>query len=154
MQFEFDASEVPAAERSFDLLPAGWYTARVTGAEVRQTKTGTGSYLRVEFTVADPAGRKVWSNYNVRNANAAAEQIGRQQLAELLRAVGIVKLGDTDELIGTAVSIKVKVREARGEYEASNEVAGSKSLDGAVPQVAAKAAAAPAKAAPPWAKKG
>jgi hypothetical protein len=154
MEFQFDASEVPAAERSFELLPAGWYSATITGAEVRATKTGTGSYLRVEFTVADPAGRKVWSNYNVRNANSAAETIGRQQLAELLRAVGKPRLGDTDELLGSAVSIKVKVREASGGYDASNEVAGSKALDGAAPPAPAAAKpAAPTKAAPPWAKK-
>jgi hypothetical protein len=155
MEFQFDASEVPAAERSFELLPAGWYSATVTGAEVRATKTGTGSYLRVEFTVADPAGRKVWSNYNVRNQNSAAETIGRQQLAELLRAIGKPRLGDTDELLGSAVSIKVKVREAANGYDASNEVSGSKSLDGAAPPAPAAKAAAPAaaKAAPPWAKK-
>ena len=154
MEFQFDASEVPAAERSFELLPAGWYSATITGAEVRATKNGTGSYLRVEFTVSDPAGRKVWSNYNVRNANSAAETIGRQQLAELLRAIGKPKLGDTDELLGSAVSIKVKVREAANGYDASNEVAGSKALDGAAPPApAAPKAAAPTKAAPPWAKK-
>lgn len=155
MEFQFDASEIPAAERSFELLPAGWYSATITGAEVRATKNGTGSYLRVEFTVADPPGRRVWSNYNVRNANSAAETIGRQQLAELLRAIGKPRLGDTDELLGSAVSIKVKIREASGGYDASNEVAGSKSLDGAAPPAPAAAAKAPAttKAAPPWAKK-
>ena len=154
MQFDFDASEVPAAERSFELLPAGWYSATITGAEVRATKNGTGSYLRVEFTVSDPAGRKVWSNYNVRNANSAAETIGRQQLAELLRAIGKPRLGDTDELLGSAVSIKVKVREASGGYDASNEVAGSKALDGGAPPAPAAAKpTAPTKAAPPWAKK-
>jgi len=154
MQFDFDASEVPVAERSFELLPAGWYGATITGAEVRATKNGTGSYLRVEFTVADPAGRKVWSNYNVRNQNSAAETIGRQQLAELLRAIGKPRLGDTDELLGSTVSIKVKVREASGGYDASNEVSGSKALDGAAPPAPAAAKpAAPTKAAPPWAKK-
>ena len=155
MEFQFDASEIPAAERSFELLAPGWYSATITGAEVRATKNGTGSYLRVEFTVSDPAGRRVWSNYNVRNANSAAETIGRQQLAELLRAIGRPKLGDTDELLGSAVSIKVKIREASGGYDASNEVAGSKSLDGAAPPAPAAAAkaASPAKAAPPWAKK-
>ena len=155
MEFQFDATTIEPSDRSFELLPAGWYSATITGAEVKQTKTGTGSYLKVEFTVSDPAGRKVWSNYNVRNANSAAETIGRQQLAELLRAIGKPKLGDTDELIGSAVSIKVKVRAASGEYEASNEVSGSKAIDGAAPPapVAAPKAAAPTKAAPPWAKK-
>jgi hypothetical protein len=154
--FDFDASSVPVTEKNFEVLPAGWYTASITGAEVKQTKSGTGQYLRVEYTVSGPtgAGRKVWSNYNVRNENPKAESIGREQLAELLRAIGKPRLGDTDELLGSAVSIKVKVRAASGEYEASNEVAGSKSLDGAAPPAPAAAKpAAPTKAAPPWAKK-
>jgi len=153
--FDFDASSVPTTEKSFEVLAPGWYTASITGAEVKATKSGTGQYLRVEYTISGPTGasRKVWSNYNVRNENPKAESIGRQQLAELLRAIGKPRLGDTDELIGSAVSIKVKVREAANGYDASNEVAGSKSLDGAAPPAPAAKAATPAKAAPPWAKK-
>ena len=148
MEFEFDASTVPVSDRSFDLLPAGWYAATITGAESRDTKSGTGKYLRVEFTLADPAGRKVWSNYNVKNDNPAAESIGRQQLAEVVRAIGKKAVRDTDELRGCVLLIKVKVREAANGYEASNEVAAAKALEGSAPT---KTAAA--KATPPWAKK-
>ena len=151
MEFEFDASTVPVSDRSFDLLPAGWYAATITGAESRDTKSGTGKYLRIEFTLADPQGRKVWSNYNVKNDNPAAESIGRQQLAEVVRAIGKKAVRDTDELRGCVLSIKVKVREAANGYEASNEVAAAKSLDGSAPPKAAAPAAA--KATPPWAKK-
>ena len=151
MEFEFDASTVPVSDRSFDLLPAGWYAATITAAESRDTKSGTGKYLRVEFTLADPAGRKVWSNYNVKNDNPAAESIGRQQLAEVVRAIGKKAVRDTDELRGCVLSIKVKVREAANGYEASNEVAAAKAIDGSAPPKAAAPAAA--KATPPWAKK-
>jgi hypothetical protein len=148
MEFSFDTSDVPVSDRSFDLLPAGWYAATITGAESRDTKSGTGKYLRVEFTLADPAGRKVWSNYNVKNDNPAAESIGRQQLAEVVRAIGKKAVRDTDELRGCVLSIKVKVREAANGYEASNEVAAAKALEGSAPT---KTAAG--KPSPPWAKK-
>jgi hypothetical protein len=149
MEFSFDTSEIPVSDRSFDLIPAGWYAATVTGAESRDTKSGTGKYLRIEFTLADPAGRKVWSNYNVKNDNAAAETIGRQQLAEVVRAIGKKTIRDTDELLGCVLSIKVKIRDAANGYEASNEVAAAKAIEGSAPPKAA----APAKASPPWAKK-
>lgn len=148
MEFSFDTAEIPVSDRSFDLLPAGWYAATITGAESRDTKSGTGKYLRIEFTLADPAGRKVWSNYNIKNDNPAAESIGRQQLAEVVRAIGKKAVRDTDELRGCALSIKVKVREAANGYEASNEVAAAKALEGSAPT---KAAAG--KPSPPWAKK-
>ena len=150
MEFSFDTAEIPVSDRSFDLLPAGWYAATITGAESRDTKSGTGKYLRIEFTLADPAGRKVWSNYNIKNDNPAAESIGRQQLAEVVRAIGKKAVRDTDELRGCALSIKVKVREAANGYEASNEVAAAKALEGSAPT---KAATAATKATPPWAKK-
>ena len=149
MEFSFDTSEIPVSDRSFGLLPAGWYAAKITGVESRQTKngTGTGKYLRIEFTLTDPSGRKVWNNYNVKNDSSAAESIGRQQLAEVVRAIGKKRITDTDELIGSGLSIKVKIREAANGYEASNEVAASKALDGAAPPAVA------AKASPPWMKK-
>jgi hypothetical protein len=155
--FEFDASSVPVTEKSYEVLPAGWYTASITGAEPKSTKSGTGKYLRVEYTISGPTGvgRKVWSNYNVRNENPKAESIGREQLAELCRCVGLARVNDTDELLGCNVSVKLKVREASNGYEAQNEVQGHKALEGSAPPAPAAAAkAAPAKAGPkpPWAK--
>jgi hypothetical protein len=155
--FDFNPSDVPATEKSFEVLPPGWYTASVTGAEVKQTKSGTGQYLRVEYTISGPsaAGRKVWSNYNVRNENSRAESIGREQLAELCRCVGLARVNDTDQLLGCNVSVKLKVREASNGYDAQNEVQAHKALEGSAPPAPAAAkAAAPAKAGPkpPWAK--
>jgi hypothetical protein len=156
MQFDFNPSDVPATEKSFEVLPAGWYTASITGAEVKATKSGTGQYLRVEYTISGPsgAGRKVWSNYNVRNENPKAESIGREQLAELCRCVGLARVNDTDQLLGANVSVKLKVREASNGYEAQNEVQGHKSLEGSATPAPAAAKGAPAKAGPkpPWAK--
>jgi len=153
--FDFNPSDVPATEKNFEVLAPGWYTASVSGAEVKQTKSGTGQYLRVEYTISGPsgAGRKVWSNYNVRNENPKAESIGREQLAELCRCVGLARVNDTDQLLGCNVSVKLKVREASNGYDAANEVQAHKAIEGSAPPAPAKAAA-PAKAGPkpPWAK--
>jgi hypothetical protein len=156
MQFDFNPSDVPVTEKSFEVLPPGWYTASITGAEVKATKSGTGQYLRVEYTISGPsgAGRKVWSNYNVRNENPKAESIGREQLAELCRCVGLARVNDTDQLLGANVSVKLKVREASNGYEAQNEVQAHKALEGSAPPAPAAASKAAAKAGPkpPWAK--
>lgn len=69
-------------------------------------------------------------------------------------AIGLPKVRDTDQLIGGQLSIKLSVR--TGEY-AGNEVKGYKAIGGAPALSQAYAApapnSAPAKSAPPWAKK-
>ena len=155
----FDVNSMPKSERSFEPLPAGWYNVTISGAELKQTKAGTGEYIAVRYDVAGPthAGRVVFGNLNIKNPNPTAESIGRQQLGELMRAAGFAKVEDTDQLIGGRLQIKLDIRKSE-QYGDSNDVKGFKSLasGSAMPTVAAAAAQAPAasaKAAPPWVKK-
>ena len=155
-------NDLPIGESAnYDPLPAGWYTANITGAEIKATKAGDGSYIAVRYDITGPShqGRVVFCNLNIRNASAKAEEIGRQQLGDIMRAIGLAKVSDTDELIGGSLSIKLDIKEAQGDYKARNEVRGFKALEGS-PTTFKAAAAAPsapagatAKAAPPWAKK-
>ena len=146
----FTAAELPQGNNNFAPLPAGWYTATVTAAEIKQTKTGTGEYIKVRYAISGPThqGRVGFGNLNIKNANPKAEEIGRQQLGELMRAIGLSSVKDTDQLIGGNLSIKLDVRLSE-QYGDSNEVKAYKSVGGS----AAPAASAPAKAAPPWAAK-
>ncbi|MGY8791568.1 MAG: hypothetical protein ACKVKR_15020, partial [Pseudomonadales bacterium] len=72
-------------------------------------------------------------------------------------AIGLASVEDTDQLVGGHLEVKVKIREASGGYEASNDVSGFKAVKGgAVPMATKKAAKsedAPAAGTPPWAKK-
>jgi hypothetical protein len=147
----FSVDALPQSTNNFEPLPAGWYTAVVNGAEIKNTKAGTGQYIAVRYDITGPThqGRVVFGNLNIKNPNPKAEEIGRQQLGELMRAIGLTTVQDTDQLIGGQLSIKLDVRESE-QYGASNDVKGYKS-NGAAPPVAAKAPAA-AKAAPPWVK--
>jgi len=158
----FTAAELPQSDSNFDPLPAGWYQVSIGGAELRATKSGTGRYIAVRYDVLGPThqGRVVFGNLNIINQNPKAQEIGHQQLGELMRAIGLAQVSDTDQLIGGQLSIKLAIRSQEG-YDPSNDVKGFKALPGGMAQAPAyaqpQAAAVPqaqqtAAAAPPWAK--
>ena len=155
----FDVNELPQGKAgNFEPLPAGWYTATITQGEVKKTKAGNGEYIKLRFDITGPThqGRVVFGNLNIKNANPKAEEIGRQQLGEIMRAIGLAKVADTDQLIGGQISIKLTIKDD-AQYGASNEIKGFNSLTGSaapsIPSAPASAPAATGKAAPPWAKK-
>lgn len=158
----FSAAELPQSDRSYDPIPEGWYDVEIKGAELRTTKAGTGQYIAVRYDVTGPthAGRVVYGNLNVSNPNPKAEEIGRQQMGELMRSIGLPVLQDTDQLVGGRLSIKVSIRKSE-QYGDSNDVKGFKAVvGGAAPAVAAPSAPQPAAApapaagsAPPWAQR-
>jgi hypothetical protein len=157
----FAVDELPQGSGgNFEPLPAGWYQATITSAELKKTKAGTGEYIAIRYDILGPThqGRVVFGNLNIANPNQKAEEIGRQQLRELMVSIGINSVSDTDQLIGGSLSIKLDVKSDE-QYGDKNEVRGFKAVSGgALPSVAPTAMpmqsmAAPAKAAPPWAKK-
>lgn len=160
---EFNVNELPVGNNNFEPLPAGWYCATITQSELKDTKTGNGQYIKLRYDITGPThqGRVVFGNLNIKNPNPKAEEIGRIELGNIMRAIGLAKVTDTDQLIGGEIVIKLEVKQDE-QYGAGNEVKGFKSASGspapaaAVIPAKAKApapAAAPAKAAPPWAKK-
>lgn len=152
----FNAADLPQGTGNFDPIPAGTYTASITQANLRDTKDGTGKMIAVRYDITGPShqGRVIFSNINIRNKSPKAEEIGRQQLGDIMRAIGLASLQDTDQLIGGQLQIKVDIEKKEG-YEARNQVKGFKALSGSpAPAPAAAPAPAPAAgAAPPWARK-
>ena len=159
---EFNVDSLPQGTSNFEPLPEGWYNSTITGAEVKTTKTGDGKYIACKYTITGPThqGRVVFGNLNIKNPSAKAEEIGRSQLGEIMRAIGLAKVTDTDQLIGKVIGIKLTIkRDAKGD---GNDVKGYKAI-GSSPAAfpaAAPAGAAPAKSATPskfgaspWAKK-
>lgn len=151
----FSTDELPQGSTGdYTPLPDGWYTANITQASLETTKAGTGQYIKLRYDITGPThqGRVVFCNLNIRNPNPKAEEIGRQQLGDLLRAIGLAKVSDTDQLIGSRCSIKLATRQQEG-YEPSNEIKGWKAIEGgAMPKPAAPSAPASA-GSPPWAKR-
>lgn len=149
----FNAQDLPQSEQNYDPIPAGWYDVTINSAELRNTKAGNGQFIAVRYDVVGPShqGRVVWGNINIRNPNPKAEEIGHQQLGELMRAIGLTRVEDTDQLVGGACQIKVSVSQSE-QYGASNEVKGFKANGSAAPAAPANKAAAPAAGTPPWKK--
>ncbi len=148
----FNVGDLPQSDRNYDPLPAGWYDATIVKADLNPTKDGTGQRINVRYDITGPThqGRVVFGGINIRNKSPRAEEIGRQQLGDICRCIGLSSIQDTDQLIGNQIKIKVKLEDDR------NDVVGWKAVGGSpAPAVAPQApATAPATgAAPPWAKK-
>lgn len=115
----------------FQPIPAGDYTFAVKTAELKQTKNGTGEYIKLACQVIGPtnSGRIIFKNINLVNANADAQRIGRQELARFMAATGINQLSDTDQLVGRTFVGTVKVTPKTDEFEAGNEITKFKAAD-------------------------
>jgi hypothetical protein len=154
---EFSVDTLPVGNNNFEPLPEGWYNATITSAEIKSTKAGDGKFIAVKYTVTGPShqGRVVFGNLNIKNASTKAEEIGRSQLGDIMRAIGLAKVSDTDQLIGGNLGIKLSMK--TGEY-AGNEVKAFRALNGSAPapvsilSTPSSVKTAPAKTAPPWAK--
>jgi hypothetical protein len=154
----FDASTV-APQASSGPVPAGTYLAQCIDSDVQPLKSGNGTGLKLTFEIIDGQykGRRIWENLNIQHSSEDTQRIAQSQLSALCHAVNVIKLQDTAALHHKPVTIKVVVREAKGEYQASNNIKGYESAGGSVPAflapVADAAPAAPVSKAPAWAKK-
>ena len=126
LNLNFTQDEVKNAKSdNFAPIPAGNYTAEITRSEVKQTKDGRGSYLSLSLKVleGDHAGRLIFQNITLTNANATAQTIGREQMAQLAGACGILSLQDSEQLHGIPVGIRVAIEtDKNGQYEPRNPI--------------------------------
>jgi hypothetical protein len=157
--FNFDASQV-APQASNGPIPAGTYLAHITESDVAPLRSGNGTGLKLTFEIIDGQykGRKVWDNLNIQHSNEDTQRIAQSQLSALCHAVNVIKLQDTAALHLKPVTIKVVVREAQGQYQASNNIKGYESAGSVRPPVPAfvaqaEEAQAVKSSAPAWAKK-
>lgn len=160
----FDATQVEPS-KTFDVLPAGKYLVMITDSDVRPTRAGNGTVVKLTLDILDGQhkGRKIFDNINLQNANPEAQRIGQQQFSALCHAVGVLRPQDTADLHNKPVVVTISVDPAKDGYEARNRVKGYDAAGGgtftapaqhaAAPAYQAPAAAAPAANAAPWAKR-
>ena len=142
--YNFNAEEVEPSS-SFDPIPAGWYQAIISNSEMKATRDGYGEYLSLTLQIIEGQyeNRLVFARLNLKNANDKAVDIARKDLAAICRAVGVMSPQASEELHDIPLMIKVKVRPASGDYEASNDIGGYKAVEGANLTPAPKAASKP-----------
>ena len=122
---EFDATAIPEDDRNFDPIPAGNYLMQVIDSEVKPTKSGTGDQLVLTLEVIDGrhSGRRVWDRLNIRNQNPDAQRIAQRALADLMLAIGVRHLVDTEELHFKPFTGKVTIKpDKTGEFGPQNAV--------------------------------
>jgi len=171
-----DEDLASTGDGDFPPLPAGEYSVTIDGADLKQTKAGDGTYINLKMIVDGPThtGRIVFSMLNIQNPSQKAEAIGRGQLGDILRILGIqaATFEDTDQLLGGQMIVKLAIKDAvyetddRGnkveKYKAGNDVKAYKPLTGGskapaprqpspVPQ--RQDTQAPSAKSPPWAKR-
>jgi len=156
-------NELPE-ETNYSSIPSGEYAVTIKSVDVKQTKAGNGTYLKLRLDITGPthAGRVLFANVTLSNPNEKAEEIGRQQIGSIMRALRIASFSDTDQFIGGNLRVKV-VATHSDEYGDGNEVKAFKSLEGSappsavlstIPKVAATAApTSTGRVDPPWVKK-
>jgi hypothetical protein len=123
--------DVPTQD--YQPLPEGTYTAEITDAQVKESKSG-GHYLNVRYDIIAPShqGRVVYGMITINANNPKAVEIGEQQMNRLRLACGIGSLTDTNQLIGKKVQIKLKI-EKSDEYGDQNRISSWKAVDGSMP---------------------
>jgi hypothetical protein len=111
----------------FEAMPAGKYPVRVIEAELSDTKDGTGQYIKVQLEVIgdDYTNRRLFHNFNIKNKNPKAVEIGLGQLKSLLTKAGSkkTKITSPQDLINLEAVASVKIRKS-DEYGDQNVVAG------------------------------
>ena len=141
-QLDYQVGNETMSDRS--PLPAGDYSAMVTESDIKTTQKG-GKAVSLTWTIIEPdafAGRKVWSNLNLVNANPQAVEIAQKELNSIAFACGYAPgttISDTQMLHEKICTITLKVRpEGKGKdgvfYEAKNEIKSYAPLGGAAPQ--------------------
>jgi hypothetical protein len=127
----FNEDDLPQSSGDFAPLPEGWYNAVINSALIKNTKDNSGQYIAVRYDITGPThqGRVVFGNINIKNKSSQAEEIARQALGSIMRAIGLPRVDDTDQLVGGNLQIKLSIRAQDG-YGPTNEVRGYKPIGG------------------------
>lgn len=137
----------------FEALPAGKYIAIITESDMKDTRSGNGRYLQLEFEITEGeySGRKVWTRLNLENSNPDAVKYARADLAAICRAVNVLHPADSVELHNLPLQITVKCRKNQDD-EIINEVKSFAPVPAAAPAPVAATPQTGTNSTPPWAR--
>ena len=108
----------------FSPLPAGNYEVMITDAEIRHTKDGQGTYMRLALDVqgGQYQGRKIFHNLTRENRNNVAKEIGERQLSQICHAIGVLEPKEKEDILFKPLVAVLKIRKGNEGYSDSNEV--------------------------------
>lgn len=99
-------------------IPNGTYPVVIEKAQLKDTKTG-GEMISVQLKITGEVmpGRNIFDQFNVKNANPTATQIGLGQLKGMMKAFGHPnpnRLESVNELIGLKGTVTTKIEDSTG----------------------------------------
>lgn len=157
--FNFNLNELPDNESGFEPVPAGEYQVEIKKVEAKETRNKDGMYFNFRLDILGPsnAGRIIFAIVNVKNASEKAQQIGQGQLKDIMRALNLQSVSNTDQFVGGKLTVKIDIEKSE-QYGNSNRVRAFKAIGGSVAPMAASnpilnaspAAPASAGSTPPW----
>lgn len=131
--FTLDFSDTEAMGSGFDPLPRGWYTVVVSdwseaevGDNARKLAPGTkGTTYELTVDEGEYENRKLWANFwhapsSLGFWKGFLVATGRFNDDELSGALDIDELRERPQ--GARLQVRVKIRPAKGQYEASNQI--------------------------------
>jgi hypothetical protein len=88
------SAQAPAEPTQYAPLARGFYALVIERAEFKPNSKNTGYLVNVGFST--PTNRWLWKSFNVLHSNPKAQEIGQQQWANLLAAIGMSPSDFTD----------------------------------------------------------
>lgn len=112
----FNNNGIEAAESNFDPLPEGNYNVWITDSEIKPTRKGDGSILKLTLQVIEGKyeNRLLFVNLNLVNPNQQAVAIAKAELKAICFACGIPIPEDSSELHDKPFTVAVKVQKRKG----------------------------------------
>ena len=141
----FDANDYePAGD--FEPIPAGKQVAVITESEMKPTKAGTGTFLKLLLEILEGKfkGRKLWARLNLEHPNPTVVAIAKRELADICRAVDVLRPKSSTDLHNRPLVIRVKVVKRKDTGDLVNEIKGYSKVDSTPP------AASSDDNTPPW----
>lgn len=117
----FDPDQAPQDE--YEDLPAGTFAMQIIGSEIKETQSGNGEGLNLQFEVIDGEfeHRQYWEWLNIKHQNPEAEKIAHTTLGKICRAAGLGPVQDSEELHGIPMMVTLKPRKNKQTGEIRNQ---------------------------------
>lgn len=139
LNFNVEPASEKELQSSYDdtPIPAGTYHVEVSNGVMGDNSAGTGSWLRVHYTILDgeQSNKEFVEFFNVVHKNPQAEKIAKEELSRLCRAVGINgTLEDSEDLHGLELLVDLKIEVGKKDGIERNVVKKYKPLPQAAPE--------------------
>ena len=130
-RLDINFDDIPAQRepqrKERELVPPGRYRARIIESEMIPTKKGDGGeYLQLTWSIlgGDFDDKYVWQRLNIVNKSDRAQSIAKRQLKNLMNALNVEELDDSEQLHDQPLDIDVVIEKGTNGYSDKNDVKG------------------------------